>query len=302
MITIVLEQKHQLVTHDIVFALKNGVIKGKLTREYYLKICFFSEILSYYMLKQFNFIGKFVILIGLGACTLYSYLIPEIAFSFTMIVGTFIWTFLVWIVLTVYLAGFGVYFLSVIYLTYRFKQVNEWIKDCRSSSSLISAVREHHEICTMNERNNRLLRLILPEVYYVASAGLNFVFVQAIFLNIGKIILYVYIGIIVLILPLAYSLAFVSARLAGASHGSYNHLNSIMAKESDPKAKINNIPSDQKFKIINLIERLAQMEITVWCLGWFPLNNFQFYLFIAGTAQNLILFTDLSSSYLKNMN
>jgi len=101
---------------------------------------------------------------------------------------------------------------------------------------------------------------------------------------------YIYIGAIVLTVQLIYSLAYVSAHLTETARGSYSDLNAIMARENNPKAKLKNIPCDLKFKIINLMERLAQMEISVWCLDLFPLNNYEFYLFIAATAKNFFLF------------
>jgi hypothetical protein len=87
-----------------------------------------------------------------------------------------------------------------------------------------------------------------------------------------------------------------SASLSSASKGSYYSLNSIIAKTSSLAAKrwsLNGIPNRSKIKIINLIERLAQTEITVWCADLFPLNNFELYLFIAAVAKNLFLFIGL---------
>jgi hypothetical protein len=96
-------------------------------------------------------------------------------------------------------------------------------------------------------------------------------------------------------IPMLYSLAYISARLNELARGSYNELNSIIAREMDPQCKprFKKIRFNVKWKIINLIERMAQTEMTVWCLDLFPLNGFEFYLFIAATAKNFFLFVDL---------
>jgi len=87
-----------------------------------------------------------------------------------------------------------------------------------------------------------------------------------------------------------------SASLSRESKGCYYSLNSIIAKESSSAVKrwsLNVIPKEAKMKIINLIERLAQTSITVWCLDLFPLNNYELYLFIASVSSNFFLFVGL---------
>jgi hypothetical protein len=68
-----------------------------------------------------------------------------------------------------------------------------------------------------------------------------------------------------------------------------------MAKSSvdNLPSGLNPIPIKSKMKIINLIERMAQTEITVWCLDLFPLNSYEFYLFVAAVASNYILMIGL---------
>jgi hypothetical protein len=139
------------------------------------------------------------------------------------------------------------------------------------------SVKEHHEICGLNERSNKLLCLILLELYYVASVFVDLALVIIIHMNTTLMIRSIYIGMIVLIVPLVYSLAYVSARLTEAARGSYGDLNSIMATQ--------NIRYSKMLRFIS-----------VWCLDLFPLNNFEFYLFIAATAKNFFLFTHLISN------
>jgi hypothetical protein len=159
----------------------------------------------------------------------------------------------------------------------------------------MSSIREHHEICSINERSNRLLNLILFELYYVASGVADLFIIQIIYLDtLLNIKIFFYCGIVMLF-PMIYSLAYLSGRLSKEAHTPYKLLNSIIAKESIPMSKLKNIDKWSKFQIINMIERLAQTEIAVPCLDLFSLNNYEFYLFISACFKNFFLFVDLIS-------
>jgi hypothetical protein len=56
-----------------------------------------------------------------------------------------------------------------------------------------------------------------------------------------------------------------------------------------------NIDKWSKFQIMNMIERLAETDIAVPCLDLFPLNNYEFYLYISASVSNFFLFVDLIS-------
>jgi len=88
-----------------------------------------------------------------------------------------------------------------------------------------------------------------------------------------------------------FFLSLMTASLRKEAHGSYKRLNSIMAKSSIEKnsSSLKAIPIGLKFKMMSLIERMAQKEITVWCLDLFPLNSYEFYLFVAAVASNYFL-------------
>jgi len=140
-----------------------------------------------------------------------------------------------------------------------------------------------------------LAGLILFQIYYGVSVVFDIAMVQLIYLGTIPLVKLVYSACIVVLIPMYYSLAYLSARLNQLAHGSYKDLNSIIAREMNPQCKprFKEIPLDIKLKMINMIERMAQTEMTVWCLDLFPLNAFEFYLFIAATSKNFFLFVDL---------
>ena len=88
-----------------------------------------------------------------------------------------------------------------------------------------------------------------------------------------------------------YVIAYSSACLEKASHSPYSKLNGIIAKLEVNSTQLN---PDNKMKMNSLIERLAQTEITVWCLDLFALNHYELYLFITAIVSNFMLIADLT--------
>jgi hypothetical protein len=148
LITIVLEQKHQLEAINIVYSIRYGQDNFKLNEKYYSKLCFIIEMFVNYLLKVYKFVITYLTLIVYSLVVLYCFLTAGLTFSYTMIFGCFFWTLIVWITMSIFFCGFFAYFGPVIVLMYRFKQVNQRIKYCGSNiDMLILSIHEHHEIC-----------------------------------------------------------------------------------------------------------------------------------------------------------
>jgi len=77
------------------------------------------------------------------------------------------------------------------------------------------------------------------------------------------------------------SLSISSASMSKIAHSPYAKLNSIIARRTFTLA--------DKFKIVNLIEKLAGPDIAVYCLDLFPLNNYEFFLLVSVVATNFFL-------------
>ena len=82
--------------------------------------------------------------------------------------------------------------------------------------------------------------------------------------------------------------------LCKAAHSPYKRINSFIVKQSQSKV----IEIGQNIKFLKVIERLRGPDIAVYCLNLFPLNYYEFYLFIASIGVNFFLGIDL----LKKMN
>jgi len=79
--------------------------------------------------------------------------------------------------------------------------------------------------------------------------------------------------------------AYITASLSKAATDSYARMNTIIVKSY--------LPLDSKMKLVGFIEKLGGPDITIYCLDLFPLNNYNFYLFIAGVVRNFFLIVDV---------
>jgi hypothetical protein len=151
------------------------------------------------------------------------------------------------------------------------------------------------------------LRWILFEVYYAGSLIIDLSILQAFYYDNILIIRIFFMIITCFVTFIFFLLAFMSALIKSTAHSPYKLLNSIIAESSFLEIKNSQkiekervcvrdeskITTETNMKMNNLIERLAQTEITVWCLDLFPLNFYELYLFVAAVASNLFLFIGL---------
>ena len=85
-----------------------------------------------------------------------------------------------------------------------------------------------------------------------------------------------------------YLFAFVSASMYASAHSPYARLNSLMFD-----VKFVSLNYRQKWKIVNLIERLGGRPIAVYCLDLFALNNYEFYQFVSTVFVTYFLIVSL---------
>jgi hypothetical protein len=197
-----------------------------------------------------------------------------------------------WLCVSSLLIGFSGYYISITYIRYRFKQVNHKIEQLIKSSKnkldyhlLIKAIEEHNQITVLCIKNNQFVNLILLIIYYFYSPAIDIALFLTIYVDIFYIKLFGFFMTFNFILFL-FIFSLTTAQLQKSAHFSYKNLNSIIAKEKC-------IPQAQKIKIVGLIERLAGPDIAVYCHDFFPLNYYEFYLFIAIISSNFFLFMSL---------
>ena len=79
-----------------------------------------------------------------------------------------------------------------------------------------------------------------------------------------------------------------------------NLLNSLISKASILPLKYlhrymaeNQLPTKQRLKTMEMIERLCGPDIGFYCLDLFPMNFYEFYIYVANCCSNYILIKSL---------
>jgi hypothetical protein len=186
------------------------------------------------------------------------------------------------------ICGFAVYYISVTYIRYRFEQINDLVKKfiqlSRNKSNhnlLMCAIEEHNQITVLCMKNNQFANYVFLFAYYMVSPIIDITLYIAIHLENYHLKMFFYtFSFIIISLLFIFSLS--TAQLQKSAHFSYKNLNSIIAQQKK-------IPLKMKMKIVGLIERLAGPEIAVYCYDFFPLDNYEFYLFIERISSNFFL-------------
>jgi len=183
---------------------------------------------------------------------------------------------------------FAVFYLTVTYIEYRFKQVNEKIMKCKSARELIEAIEEHEQICKINHRNNYLLSKLMFIFNYILSPMLDISMYRVVYVQTIFIVKAAFTMISVCIIIFLYIGVYSSARMSKSAHLPYKRLNSLIANQRGFK-----IPLDCKLKVNGMIEKLSGPSIAVYCADLFALNNKEFYLFITSLIMNYLLIIHL---------
>jgi hypothetical protein len=84
-----------------------------------------------------------------------------------------------------------------------------------------------------------------------------------------------------------FILTYYAAFLSTTAHSPYKRLNKMIITRA--------FTVEEKFKILNLIERLGGPDIGINCLDLFTINMFEFYLLVANVSKNFFMILDLFS-------
>jgi len=247
------EKKKRLEYIHIFDHLINGKIirdklslSGKLNARYYYKLCTRVELVGHYLTKAVPLQMTLVF----GPCFLFlsilTYYIPNADQSWTFFVWTAIYTIFFWYAMIGEFTVYAIFYITVTYLMYRFRQVKETMEkiiienskhliahpDSRIWKNLILAIEEHEEICQINTRNNILMNKIMAILYFVNSPLLDVIIYQLIYVDSIWIIKYSLLCVGIVTIILLYVLTFQSARMSLAAHSPYKIIFALLAKEA----------------------------------------------------------------------
>ena len=129
-----------------------------LENKYYYKFCLKSKIIAKNILEPSIWAAALLLIIAFWASSVFAYYDPNMEYS---LIGLIVWNIIMPIWLTYIIAngylGYILYYISVLYLKYQFRQLNDKIKNCiitRNTSQVLMAIEEHHYYTKLTEKLN----------------------------------------------------------------------------------------------------------------------------------------------------
>ena len=176
---------------------------------------------------------------------------------------------------------------DTVLIKYGFKNAHEQIKWCLRSGRrkfVEDAIHRHHLLVRLCADLNNMFRIWIFILYYIASPA---------------IILFGNLALSKNIHPFLRKLMGILVILEFAVFIGLNFLNSLIIKSAHRprllfyKYLSRRLPLRHRMRIMAFIERLCGPNIGFYCLDLFPMNNYEFYLYITNCVSNYILFEGL---------
>ena len=197
-------------------------------------------------------------------------------------------SFVVQIFATIFYVLCGFVFI-LLYLKYKFREIHNKFLLMLSfkHKSHLDLIGQHYIVCRYVHQLNRLYSPILFILYYLATPGFM-VMIKASqsdkLLLFGKI--FNAINIIV-IFGANFTANMMSSRVNRAAKMSLNYMHQYIAK--------NELTPIQRMKTMAMIERLSGPDIGFYCYDLFPMNSYEFYIYVANCAKTYFLVIDFLS-------
>ena len=175
----------------------------------------------------------------------------------------------------------------VLYLRYKFREINNRFLLCLrfKNFSHLQIIAEHNQICKLTHDINQLFKLFIFVLYYLASPviiGLVNLTEQPHLVLIAKII---YTMLILVIFGAIFVANLLSSLISKSSTLPLKYLHRYMAE--------NQLPTKQRLKTMEMIERLCGPDIGFYCYDFFPMNSYEFYIYVSNCCKNYFLIKSL---------
>jgi hypothetical protein len=181
---------------------------------------------------------------------------------------------------------------ALFYLKYAFIDIEKRIRLCkhfRNPRLLSKLIAEHNTAVKICVDFNQILNKMIFFIYYLLSpidmlVARIILSDETLFIaRIGGSIIVVFGFSIIFLLTCLFS------QIKTVAHRPYHLLHSLMCSKT--------LSVSQRIKIMTYIERLCGPDIGFYCYDLFPMNNYEFYLYITNCVKNYILFDDLLASF-----
>ena len=183
--------------------------------------------------------------------------------------------------------GFVSWTTTNIYLRYKFREINDkFMFSLRSKPvSLTTIIVEHNAMCKLTEELNEFFKVLIFMLYYFGSPALMILMTLTHSENVITVAKFVSLFIFVIVFGVVFSINIDSSRLSGIVRRSVKYLLRYMAD--------NQLTRGQRLKMMSYIETLNGPDIGFYCLDLFPMNSYEFYLYISNCMRTYFLILSL---------
>ena len=176
----------------------------------------------------------------------------------------------------------------LLYLRCKMKEIDD--KFCVYSDLknlfYVQILREHNTICKYIMDINKLAKWAVYALYYMIQPSYIVLLVIAQSNEIRPFFKYIAYIIFLIIFTLILLATRYVSRISELSRQPLKVLFRLMSE--------NKLTLEERLKTMTYIERLMGPDIGFYCLDWFPMNSYEFYLFVVDCAKNYLLFRDFS--------
>ena len=146
------------------------------------------------------------------------------------------------------------------------------------------AIDGHNSVVRVCEEQNRLFKVFLFSMYYIGSPAVILGFNLSRSNTLDPFIKYSFTIFVAIVLSVVFCLNLFNALITKTAQKprlhQYRYLNRRLTFR-------------YRMRIMAFIERLCGPDIGFYCLDLFPMNNYEFYLYITNCVENYMLFQDL---------
>ena len=292
---VILIREYNYLLDVIVFLndIKRHRNKYSLSAKYMQRFGIYSKLMTKYILNQIFYSLSILTSMVMICPTIIAYLDSNMDFSLICII--------LWDIITIIFninffsitaGGFGIWFLTSLYLKYQYFEINEQIEESlkyRNVGLLIDAITKHDFVSQQTVRLNHLFKYILFILHYVSTPSANILMYLTHSEESNMWVRFWAIFAFILIAGIIFSINLFCALFSKPAHSSLRLLYSFMVR--------NNVSTRDRFKLMNFIEKLSGPDIGFYCLNLFAMNNYQFFQYVMHCTSYYILFLIVLNEY-----
>ena len=175
----------------------------------------------------------------------------------------------------------------LLYLNYKFNEINDKFLlglHLRHVSHL-ELIEEHYQLCKLTYHLNKLIKVFILLLYYLATPNYMFM-VNELQQDHLKPTYKVIDGLVFIIsFGANFGVYLLASRISYSSRRPLKYLHKYMIKSR--------LTFQEKLKTMAFMESLRGPDIGFYCFDFFPLNSYEFYLYIANCTKTYIMINGL---------